>query len=132
MTRTFISSHSFLHSLREVRVMLARSACVCFPTFRFGKRQVWQQDGYIWGAHQSWAQHVALLVLHRPGEGQGLHRVHRSRELRGRNDPGEDVQMHFRTHTGHPIEVLAIIFKSPSTSRKERKETQFKSGKLID
>lgn len=31
---------------------------------------------------------MALLVLHRPSEGEGLHRVHRPGELRGRNDAG--------------------------------------------
>ena len=32
---------------------------------------------------------MALPVLHRAGEGQGLHRVHRPRELRGGDDQGE-------------------------------------------
>lgn len=43
---------------------------------------------------------MALSVLHRPGEGEGLHRVHRARKLRGRNDPGEvsrPKRAHFST-----------------------------------
>ena len=32
---------------------------------------------------------MALPVLHRPGESQGLHGVHGARELRGGNDQGE-------------------------------------------
>lgn len=32
---------------------------------------------------------MALPVLHRAGEGEGLHRVHGARELRGGNDQGE-------------------------------------------
>ena len=34
---------------------------------------------------------MALPVLRGPSEGEGLHRVHRPRELRGRDDQGSSV-----------------------------------------
>lgn len=67
--------------------------------FRVGKRQVWQQDRHIWRAHQGRTQHVALPVLHRPGESEGLHGVHRARKLRGRDDQGERAGL---LEAGHP------------------------------
>lgn len=42
---------------------------------------------------------MALPVLHRPGESQGLHRVHGARELRGGNDQGERKELLEAGHT---------------------------------
>lgn len=58
---------------------------------RAGKGQIRQQDGVIRGAHQVGAQHVALPLLPGAGEGEGPHRVHRTRELRGPDDCGESM-----------------------------------------
>ena len=42
---------------------------------------------------------MALPVLHRPGESEGLHGVHGARELRGRDDQGERAGL---LETAHP------------------------------
>ena len=57
-----------------------------FSVRRFGAWEVWQPDGVVRGAHQVGAQHVALPVLHRAGQCQGLHRVHWAWELRPLHD----------------------------------------------
>ncbi len=40
---------------------------------------------------------MALSLLHRAGESERLHRVHRARELCGRNDPGNVLDRFAKT-----------------------------------